>query len=194
MAETTMDAASYELWIKLRTPWVRKLRRQAIKVTASSVLWGGMWILAAERGLLGLGLIALVLWLAAGIPQALFADCKDDKFEWFAPAFFFLSPFAAAFVGIGRLVRWAQGEPLVPTMLSGRGLVSITPTSEAGEGYRFTMASGLSTSIMRDRSYEQFGVQTPVYRSKVSVGPLEAVVVDLDLALSESLSKSDEQS
>lgn len=149
MPAITMDSTSYELWQKLRAPCVQRLKPKALYGTACSLAWLAAGLLFGQTGLLSLALVWFVLFLPVGFAHMLFAGCKEDWESWFAPSFYLLSPLIAAGIIAKQFVGLLKGMPLIPTILSGRNLASISYDGDVG--YCFKMTSGQTVAITRDK-------------------------------------------
>lgn len=182
--KTSMDAASYALWKELRASCIKRLKPKAIYGTACCLLWLTAGLLFAKTGLLSLVLLLCATYLPVGVAHMFFADAKDDWFGPFAPSFYLLSPVIGFFVLCGHVAGMFRGMPFLPTILTGKRLASITRDVDDGQGYRFTMTSGQSVSIVRDR-YDSRRLEISFNQRGLSgaVGDLTSLLLYIDEAL-----------
>jgi hypothetical protein len=182
--KTSMDAASYALWKELRAPCIKRIRPKAIYGTACCLLWLMAGLLFGKTGLLWLVLVWFLLYLPVGIAHMFFGECKDSWWDRFAPAFYMMSPVIGFFILLGQVVGMIRGKPFIPTIFTGKDLASISRDVDDGHGYRFTMTSGKSVAITRDK-YDSRRMHIPYHHGTCSgcVGDLTGLLTELDEAL-----------
>jgi hypothetical protein len=172
-----MDPASKELWVSLRDKWLETYVPIVVKGMTFNLLWLAAGLVFGKPGLLSLVLVLAVVFLVPGVVYTF----KEVPEEVFVPAWYLLSPLNTGAILGFYLANWlAKRNPVLPTILTGKGIASFTREGVDKQDYRVTMTDGRSTVLAVSKSYHPGAYVIRVGHNSFVLGSLEQVLGNID--------------